>query len=356
MALAACLGYAVSGCRLTDSAKAPDCSLSLQVDDSLYAFDTVAIDLVDPSTHTVLRTVWHAPLRSAAPLQNIASGEYCGEAVDLSITAVQKDSSRPYRRLIHFRGAPGSTVSEALPPIPAPGGPDSGILAGLPRLLYAAKDVAVDTTEEYNNGLTSIIPMPTQTGSPKLFLFKFDLARIRGDRLKAGKLNFKVFASGTVPNPVTDSIICRIYGIRSGWVEGTGNWHYHDGGWRNAGQELFGGYALPDSIRKRSSNPAILTGISGADTELLRLSSATLLATETVPLRLPSVRIGIAIPAREGLGDLSIDMTRYLQTASPEQDFGWMVTVDRVPRGIALGTFTKEIDDGTLGPSLILEY
>lgn len=356
LALAACLGSALCGCRLTDTAKSAECSLSLQVDDSLYAFDTVSIELVDPSTHSVRKTVWHAPLGSAAPLQNIASGEYCGEPVDVAITALQKDSSRPYRRLIHFQGASGKTISEALPPIPAPGGGRPEDLAGLPRILFTTKDASVDTTSGVNNGYTAVFPLATQTGSDKLFVFKFDLARIRADRLKSGKLRFKVFATGTGSKPITDSVICRIYGIRADWVEGTGNWHYHDGGWRNSGQELFGGYAMPDSIRKLSSNPAILTGINRADTEMLRLSSATLLTTETVPLILPSVRVSTVLPARSGLGELSIDMTDYLRTVRPGEDFGWMMTVDRVPAGIALGTLSKEIDDGTLGPSLILDY
>lgn len=341
----------ISGCFPSDQSAARECYLSLQVHDSLYAFDTVVINLVDPATQSVRKSIWNAPLPSDSALRQIPSGDYCGEPVDVSITAVQRDSSRPYRRLVHFRGASGNTVVEILPAIPAPKAPPSPTV-----LLFTAKDAPIDTTVGYNNGLSAAFPLPTQTGSAKVFLFKFDLSRIDPGKLKSGKLHLNVYVGGSNPVSGTVPLTCRIYGIHSEWQEGTGNWYYHREGWRNGGEQMFAHYPLPDSIKALSTDPAERTGIDSSAKEMLRMSSATLIATESVSLDLPAFRVVKTLPARADLADLAIDMTGYLKTARPEQDFGWMITVDQLPTGIFIGTLSKEIGDGTLGPRLALDY
>jgi hypothetical protein len=149
--------------------------------------------------------------------------------------------------------------------------------------------------------------------------------------------------------------------VRSAWTEGTGNWFWHAGGWRNNGATIFKHYPLSDSVMAKSTDPGAGGGVTGAQKSLVRKSNMISMGTRQVTVAYASEESfhpGAAgfVPPKELLTPLSVDFTDYVKTVTADQDFGFVIVVEDLPPPLHISWLTKEAGDGSFGAKLVLKY
>jgi hypothetical protein len=219
------------------------------------------------------------------------------------------------------------------------------------------QDASIDTFyNSTNNGYTGMLAISLP--SDQYFsLFKFDLSKVNKAGLKSAKIRFVTWARGSSynwPGKAQDYSI-KIWAMKRSWTEGTGNWFYFDGAWENTGDDWFRDYFLPDWAKNNSTNPAIYTGVSGDDKDLVQSQNASLIAAQTVQVRFDaSYALTMSMAPPKDLRVIEIDVTDYVKRTDPAQDFGFFVTSENAPDRI--GILSREVNDGAYATRLMLAY
>jgi len=225
--------------------------------------------------------------------------------------------------------------------------------------ISSQKETQIDTITTWQYGATGGSGISNYESEIYLSTVKFDLSKVNKTGLKSAKIH--LFTWGTTPQwPGTrGDYTFRIYAIKSDWTEGTGNWFYYEGAWQNGGQTWFTWYGLSDAWKAASTNPGIVSGVTGSDKALLRTSNLTLLSTQKVNLHYDASNgASFAINPPDKLVVLELDVTDYVKNVNPAQDFGFHIKVEGLPAapGRRIGFLTREVGDGTYAPRLMLSY
>jgi hypothetical protein len=227
--------------------------------------------------------------------------------------------------------------------------------------LSAEKETSIDVFDQTHNqnlGYNGYLVFSRPPQDKYVTLLKFDLGQVKLDGLKAATLRFNSFGFGSNPWPDTAvPLTFYLYALKSGWIEGTGNFFYYDGKWRNSGEAIFSNYGIPESVKEKSVSDTLATGISNRDRSLVALENLTLI--DSIPMNLTySSKHGarVSIPPLRDLVVIDLDVTNYVLNSRPESDHGFVVKVGGSPSGEWLCFLTKEAGDGSYGPTLILEY
>ena len=195
--------------------------------------------------------------------------------------------------------------------------------------------------------------------------FQYDLSHVVASGITSAKVIFKTFAYMN-PNTFWDgsykTIKAHVYSLNNSWVEGTGNWYYHDGAWSNNGQTLYGTYGLSDALKAASTNPSIPTGLLYTDHAIVRAGNIT----EQGPARDISVNYGAAnthtsftvpLPPADKLMELEVDVTDYVKAkAGTTGENGILIMLEGLPANAQIGVLFKEIGDGSYGSRIEITY
>jgi hypothetical protein len=234
--------------------------------------------------------------------------------------------------------------------------------------LPAIAEGQMDTLEDrYNTGGSGTSGIVKEPNGKYFTLTRFDLSKVVKPGLKSAKLRFFTFGHGA-PWPGTQSdgkggfgtfanYTFRVYTVKSEWTEGTGNWFYHDGGFRNGGATWYQHYPMSAAVMAASTNPSDPTGITGADRSLVRASNIDLVSTKTANLFYGNWNGNPEqVPPPRKLTVLEVDVTDYVKGADPAKHYGFLVKVDGTLPSHYIGITTKELGDGSYAPRLMLEY
>lgn len=234
--------------------------------------------------------------------------------------------------------------------------------------LPAIAEGQMDTLDVlYNTGGSGCTGFVKEPGGKYFTLTRFDLSKVVKSGLKSAKLRFFTFGHGARwPGTQSDgkggfgtfaNYTFRVYTVKSDWAEGTGNWFYHDGGFRNSGDVWYQHYPLSSAVMAASTNPEVPSGITGADRSLVRASNIVPASTRTVNLFYGNWNGNPEqVPPPQKLTVLELDVTDYVKTADPAGDYGFLIKVDGTTPGHYIGFTTKELGDGSYAPRLMLEY
>jgi hypothetical protein len=228
-----------------------------------------------------------------------------------------------------------------------------------PNAIFAQQESSIDTLDVQrnpNHGFTGALKFTSYPADRYITLVKFDLAKASLPGLKSAYIRFRTFGTGSQWTSERISPKFRISRVKSSWVEGTGNWYWSEGGWKNGGEALFANYVLTDSIKAGSGNPLSSDGISSVDKAIARAENLEFLGSQEVGVAYSGLHGPGAIPAPANLVNVDLDVTGYLQSAEPALDFGILITVEGVPAGRSISFLTKEVGDGSFAPELILSY
>ncbi|MDQ3002227.1 MAG: putative Ig domain-containing protein [Fibrobacterota bacterium] len=241
-------------------------------------------------------------------------------------------------------------------------------------VLNVEKDISLDTghSQGFNNGYTgaSFIGKP---GQPFLSLWKFDLSSAPTTGLKSAKVRYKTYGYGPIWVGSAKPITVKVYRLQFPWTEGTGNWNWYGGNWRNNGDVLYTNYPMSTAIKNNSTNystPAAGT-LLYTDHYILRSENLTLAQTQNLTVNYTGSSIhanfSTAFPAPANLITLEIDLTDYVKgiLAGTYLDYGYTLAIEGLGTDIGswIGTINKEAgdgneddSDGNHGAKLHLEY
>jgi hypothetical protein len=222
--------------------------------------------------------------------------------------------------------------------------------------LGVTQDASLDTTSDsVNHGYVGMMAMRLASGDEYASLQKFDLSKVEKSGLKSAKVRFVVWARGSLalwPGTAQDYSI-RLWAVKRSWTEGTGNWFYYDGFWKNGGDTWFARYSMSDAVKANSTDPFEPGGVTGLDRDLVRASNLSLMGSQTVNVRLPNAYAGPMAPP-EDLRVIEIDVTDYVRNADPSRDFGFIAETANAPDRI--GILSREVNDGQYATRLMLTY
>jgi hypothetical protein len=224
--------------------------------------------------------------------------------------------------------------------------------------LESKADAQIDTlVDSRNMGGTGPVCFVNEPGGNYFTLIRFDLAKVDKSGLKAAKLRFFAFGHGTPwPGTFADYTF-RVYRLKSDWVEGTGNWFYYDGVYRNGGETWLQYYPMTDSGKAHSSNPILASGIQGLDRAIVRETNLTLIATRKLNLFFGAWNGNPnQVPPPENLTIVELDVTDYIRSTDPATDYGIVIKVDGVSAGRYMDFATRDLGNGSWAPRLMLEY
>lgn len=223
--------------------------------------------------------------------------------------------------------------------------------------LTSEKETTIDTLRPtWNQGLAAVLSFTKFSFDQFFSLLKFDLSKAQKNGLKSGKLHFYTYGYGPQWPGNRADYAFRIYALKSPWTEGNGNHYFYDGGWRNGGQALLGGYGIGDSIKNISVMPSSAYGVKGSDMSLIQESNIALVKTQTVNLFYGPDNVSGPVNPPGKLVVLELDITDYVKTTNPENDFGFLIKVSDIPDSRYIAFLTKEIGDGSYAPRLMLSY
>lgn len=188
-------------------------------------------------------------------------------------------------------------------------------------------------------------------------MVRFDLTKVNKAGLKSAKLHFFTTLHGKPNVAGFRKYDFDVYRMTSGWVEGTGDWFYHDGAYRNTGDVWYQNYPLSDSMKAIVTNPSVPSGVTGASVSLVRENALIKIASQSDSLYYgPWCGNPDQWPIPDRLTPVELDITQYIKTADPATDYGFIVKVRGVPSGMLLDYMNREADGGKWAPRLMLEY
>jgi hypothetical protein len=241
--------------------------LSLQVPELLTRFDSVYIAILSASSTDTIEIVWRDSLPNTDTLKAFRPQKYRGEAARIEVEGY-RNGMRRYRISGRYGGA-GQT-EEVI------------------HFITASRDAGVDTsrTDATNHGYTGAFIF-SASASPWTFCLAFDWSGIDRSRLTSATIRLKTY---TYPRPWSDSAVpinISVFGLKSNWTEGTGNWYFHSNTYQNNGIQVLGNYPIAPAIRQLSTHPDDSPGLNPLDRAILRKESldsilaATLMAVYT---------------------------------------------------------------------------
>lgn len=228
-------------------------------------------------------------------------------------------------------------------------------------ILYTTKDYGLDTTSGYNVGRTPIAGFSSYPANKYFALFQWDLSTLSTVGLTSAKAVFRTYGYGPDWNGTPVTMKARVFRINSNWVEGTGNWYYHNGAFANGGATLLANYDFNDSLKAACTDPAVNSGMTGyGDRALFREANMTAAGTTDIVLNytggawVPSWPT--SFPAPNSMVEIEIDLTTYVMAAAGGTDYGITIELEGATDSKTVHFLTKEINDGTLGPRLEIMY
>jgi hypothetical protein len=224
-------------------------------------------------------------------------------------------------------------------------------------LLENTGDSQIDTLNDWaNTGATQGSGFVTEPNGRYFGLVRFDLTKVNKAGLKSAKLRYSTYLYG-MPNVAGfRKYTFEVWRVKSGWVEGTGDWFYHDGGYRNGGEIWYQYYPIYAFQGGWVTNPNVPTGITGASLAMVRDSAMVKVATQSDSLYFgPWCGNPDQIPFPDHLTPVELDITDYVKSADPAQDFGFIVKVFGVPTGMGFAYLNKEASSDW-SAHLVLEY
>ncbi len=239
------------------------------------------------------------------------------------------------------------------------------VVAALSQTEYlSVKEASYDSGSYPTNNGNTFLHAFSNVGEHYVTAIAFDLASVNRTDMVSAIGRFKTFGWNT-ENWGTDSIpvTFKIYRMKKSWIEGNGNWYYHDGAYSNSGEIFLANYGgLPAAIRSRSTDPALHDGISSLDNDVFHPENVVQVGAPISakvyfpPSKCVNGRNPKPIPGAADLVDFDIDLTEYIKTSPITGDYGFYVTVQGLPTNWFLAWVTKDVGDGTLGPKLIVNY
>lgn len=234
------------------------------------------------------------------------------------------------------------------------------IKVGLPGIsIPAIADALIDSAKpDLNFGGTGALGLAPKESDRNLQfpIIRFDLSRVDKGRLKSAKLHLFTFLIGK--DSVTFPINMTFYILRmpAEWMEGTGDWYYHDGAFQNGGATWYEHYPRPALVNASSSNPVLRTGITGRSPPRLDF-----LPINQFPTRNPEITYfrgstSTQVPIPENLTPVELDVTEYVLKADPKKDYGIYMQAYTLSADYAFGFASKELGNGSWAPRLMLEY
>ncbi len=210
------------------------------------------------------------------------------------------------------------------------------------------------TSNVSDNGYTPIIGL-----GPSWFtqanVHDFDLSTVTPTQVKRARLQMLTWAWPMVWNAGVVELKIRIRAVKGGWTEGTGNWYWHDGGYRNGGATIMANYGIPDSIKAKSTNPNTKTGINAADSVLFRPNALDSVGEYTVSAQFPN-HPNKEMPLPENLVLLEVDISGFIKRFDPSTFHGFFIQVNGMPAGYSVAVPSKEVLDGKIAPRIVIEH
>lgn len=217
-------------------------------------------------------------------------------------------------------------------------------------------DAQLDTLNNWANcGACGSLGFSEEPNAQYFALVRFDLAKAGKAGLKSAKLRFLTFQRDVANIGGFRKLTFEVYRITSDWVEGTGDWFYHDGGYRNSGETWYKNYPVSDSMKAIITNPATPSGVTGASTGIIPglIKVSTVSDSVYYP---PFSAASSFIPVPDQLIPIELDITDYVSTADPAQAFGFVVRIKGNDGKSRLGFASREAGGGKVAPLLLLEY
>jgi hypothetical protein len=228
------------------------------------------------------------------------------------------------------------------------------------HVYYSSQDIGLDTSyHDFNYGYTGIMGVGNYPPLARFPLIRFDLRNISTAGLTSAKLVLKSYGAGSDWNGTPVTLTARIFRIGSDWVEGTGNFFWFNNAWTNSGEMYLSNHGMPPSVVSGSTDPAVKSGLSNWDRDIVKSENLVPAGTASVTLNYTGASVSqpfSPIPAREDLVDVEIDVTEYLLGAVEGTDYGFVLMMEGTSDTRSVNFTTKEIGDGTLGPRLHLTY
>ncbi len=223
------------------------------------------------------------------------------------------------------------------------------------------KDVTVDTNSgPYNNGYSGAFGLGFWPIANMYSMFQFDLTGVSVTGLKSATAVFQTWGYGSDWTATPSSLKVHVYGLKSSWVEGTGNWYWNAGAWQNSGATIWANYVLPDFVISGSSNPYPPDGVANTERALINPSNYTTYGTQDISVGYPPasrvVNLITGVPGKANLIEVQIDLTNYIKDAVAGTDYGFIVFVEGTSQSKTFSVLTKEMGDGTLGAKLLLSH
>lgn len=232
-------------------------------------------------------------------------------------------------------------------------------------VLDVQKETGLDTghAQGLNTGYsaTTFFGKP---GQPFIGLYKFELSGLKAAGFKSAKVRFKTYGYGPIWSGGGQTLTFKIYRVQSDWKEGTGNWYYSNGVYRNNGYTILLNYPMSEAILKGSTNYYDSSGLRYTEHYIVRSQNLTLAQTQDIAVSYPPASIfpsfNDPIPAPANLVDLEIDMTDYVKSVlnGSVTDYGFTVMVEGLGADGTnwIGSMNKEAGDCTHGAKLYLQY
>lgn len=242
---------------------------------------------------------------------------------------------------------------------------DTVILAIAGFVVYPViKDLGIDTGNAtgWQNGFTGFFGAAHLPNAAFFSLFQFDLTHVNPSQVVSAKVRLKTMGYGPSWNGNPVKLVGRIFKLRLPWEEGTGNWYWHDGGWRNSGEMLCAHYGMSDSVRARSTNPNIPNGLLYTDHAEVRAKNIDQTDSSSVTVSYGGASVHPSFsdpfPGPENLVDLEFDVTNYVKaSAGAGPDNGFFLSLENfVSSQDQVWLVHKEAGDGSYGARLTITY
>lgn len=222
--------------------------------------------------------------------------------------------------------------------------------------LYPIAETMIDSKTPRNYGGNGFLPLSEGLNDDwrTIPLVRFDLRGADKGRLKSAKLRLHTFILGGIPRGGYQVPEILAWRVKSNWNEGTGDKYYHGGLFHEGGAIVYANYPRPDSIRLRSSDPALGTGLAGEFSSWI--ASDSIVPVVQKRYRISFFEPGDRVPISGKFTVVELNVTEYIKTSDPDSDNGLFLKATDSRDDLHINFATKELGDGRWAPRLLLEY
>lgn len=335
--------------------------IDMKLPDSLYVAadlgDSVHLEWDSTRTRRVQLLIWRGEQLDSNQLKRLPTPEhYDGGFALLSLTIFAQDSIEKKFTLRYNGDGKGLKISQSFNrvKVPPPIEPTKSPFV----TLLTIKDANFDPPPwgSTDKGMSPIIGLDP-TWYPQYDAFAFAFENVRQNELKTATLRVLTYAWPYAWASDSVTLQVRIRAINAPWTEGTGNWYWHDGNYKNGGDTILKHYGIDVAHRTLSTNPALTELVNMKDTTLFNSYRLIPVAEISLRTRYENSEAKV-LPPPDALVPLEIDITDYMKSGDLTRNYGFFIQVDGMP---ALSSYSvvspsKELMNGTLAPKIILEY